>query len=600
MSAGNAEEVVVGLDDSLPEPLISADADEAIAAEPARTASRLAREYRILHQIVAGTHAGISVMDTDLRYLYINPRMARMNGLPAEAHLGRTLREVLPGVHRPDAVLHKVLADGKPRELVGTGHTQVDSPYERREWRVTYHRIEDERARIIGIAGIGLEITEPRQYLHGLERAHQRMALLDTAATSIGTTLDVESTCKEVADFVVPGLADAASVDLFDEDRPGHRLHSEPGVMRLRRMAFTAPPYLAKSLARLTDLEGFVEYDASSPLRTRLESGLPWVHNLRADPTLPGDDGGRYARRLAQYLAAGVHSALVVPLATESRQLGMLSMVRCAPAPAFTREDTAVAQELAARAARALERSLQFAREHTMALELQRALLSEPHLPNPNVETATRYLPATDGTLVGGDWFDILALPRNRNLLVIGDVMGHGVEAAVAMSNYRSMVRAMAAAELPLDEVLFHADRMVAESGFERVATCLLALGDPYTDTVTYANAGHLPPLRLSPAGDTELVPVPAGPPLGTGLGGYTTVTRPGLPGGTLIFYTDGLVERRDEDIDTSLHRLTRLHLRPQDTLDQILDAVLAQLTDGPARDDIALIAARPCRPRQS
>lgn len=171
--------------------------------------------------------------------------------------------------------------------------------------------------------------------------------------------------------------------------------------------------------------------------------------------------------------------------------------------------------------------------------------------------------------------------------------MGHGVEAAVAMSHYRSMLRALASSGMSLHEMLAAAERMVAGSGFERVATCLLALGDPATDTVSYANAGHLPPLRILPDGRVELVPRPAGPPLGTGMGVYETVTRPGVPGGVLLLYTDGLVERWAEDIDVSLHRLTELRLLPGGGLDEILDGILAHAATGSARDDIALLAAR-------
>ncbi|MFC7308123.1 SpoIIE family protein phosphatase [Streptomyces monticola] len=575
--------------------LFSEHAETLLAAAGAVATSPLGREYRVLRQIVEGAAAGVAVLDTQLRYLYVNPHMARMNGLPVEAHRGRVLTEILPGVHRADDVLRQVLADGRPRELVVHGSTRARSTYGRREWRATYHRLEDEHGTVVGLAGIGLEITEPRQYLHELERSHRRMALLDTAATRIGTTLDVDATCTELADFVVPGLADTASVELFLEDRPGTRRPVPPGVMRLRRAGFASQPRLAECLQELGEAGGLVEYDPDSPLRRCLEEGQPWVHDLTSDdPDLvAAHPGHRYARRLALYRAAGFHSALLVPLTSDSRTLGILAMVRCAPSPLFASEDVAVARELVTRAARALGRAVEFARERTMALELQRALLSEPPVPHPELDTASRYLPAHDSALVGGDWFDSLALPQGRNLLVIGDVMGHGVDAAVAMSHYRSMVRAMASAELPLSEVLRHADRMVAESGFDRVATCLLALGDPRTGTITYANAGHLPPWRLTPEGRSEIVPIPADPPLGTGLGDYHTLTRSGLPGGTLFLYTDGLIERRSDDIDTSLARLTRLRLNPRDDLETILDAVLDQLVAEPAEDDIAVLAAR-------
>ncbi|MFF4351216.1 SpoIIE family protein phosphatase [Streptomyces sp. NPDC001530] len=572
------------------QPLISSDVEAVLAAAGAVVAGLpLGRESRILRRIVEGAQAGVAVLDTELRYLYVNPRMAGANGLPVQAHLGRTLAEVLPGVRRAEEVLREVLRDGQPRRLVGTGSTQAPSAFAHREWRATYHRLEDDHGKVVGLVGIGLELTEPRQYLRELERAHQRMALLDTAAARIGTTLDVDATCGELADFVVPGLADAAGVELFLEDRPGGRQRTPPGVTRLRRAALSVVPQL-RARFREIDLAGvYLEYEAGSPVRERLDAGQSWLHDLAAGEVPPGP----HADRIARYRAAGVHSVLVSPIGTEDRLLGTLSMVRVGPSPAFTREDAVVAQQLAARAARALDRAFRYAREHAMALELQRALLTEPTVPHPNLETAFRYLPADDTTVVGGDWFDSLALSDDRNLLVIGDVMGHGVEAAVAMSHYRSMLRALADTGLRPHEMLQHADRMVADSGFDRVATCLLALGDPRVNTVSYANAGHLPPVRLTPQGHTEIVPLPVGPPLGTGFGSYETVTRPGVPGGTLLLYTDGLVERRDEDIDDSLRRLTRLRLSPRDSLEKIVDDVLAELMSGPAEDDVAVLAAR-------
>ncbi|WP_369244141.1 SpoIIE family protein phosphatase [Streptomyces sp. R41] len=572
------------------QPLISSDVEAVLAAAGGVVAGLpLGREYRALHRSVEGTKAGLAVLDTELRYLYVNPRMARVDGLSAEAHLGRTLADVLPGAARAGQVLREVLRDGRPRQLVGTGFAHAPSPHVRHEWRVTFHRLEDEHGKVVGLVGVGLEITEPLRYLPELERAHQRMALLDTAVTRIGNTLDIDATCGELADFVVPGLADAAGVELFQQDRPGGRRQTPPGVMRLRRAAFSAAPQVRAALREIGSAGVYVEYEAGSPIRQRLDAGRSWMHDLSA-----GDvPEGSYADRIARYRAAGVHSVLITPVGTEDRLLGTLSMVRVGPSPAFTREDAVVAQELAARAARALDRAFRYAREHAMALELQRALLTEPTVPHPNLETAFRYLPADDTTVVGGDWFDSLALSRDRNLLVIGDVMGHGVEAAVAMSHYRSMLRALADTGLRPHEMLHHADRMVADAGFERVATCLLALGDPRANTVSYSNAGHLPPVRITPQGHIEIVPLPVGPPLGTGFGVYETVTRPGVPGGTLLLYTDGLVERRDEDIDDSLRRLTRLRLSPRDSLEKIVDDVLAQLMSGPAEDDVAVLAAR-------
>ncbi|NNN34484.1 SpoIIE family protein phosphatase [Streptomyces sp. S3(2020)] len=576
----------MGSDFPVPRTLLSEDVETLLAGATAE----LGREYRVLREIVEGGAAAVAVLDTLLRYVYVNPHMARIVGVPAEEQLGRTLAEVIPGVERPEEVPRAVLRDGRPRDVLIAGDMGTGTSRRPREWHSTYHRLQNGRGEVVGLVAIGVEVTEPRRYLNELERAHGRMAMLHAATLRIGTTLDLETTCQELVDFVVRDLSDGASIELVVENEPvrSPRVPSA-GVMRMRRAAVSARPELAARLGGLAGPDDVNDHGPTSPMRRCLERGRPFVTSMptRVRPR------GPYAERLERYRAAGIHSTLVVPLRTDSRSVGVLAMVRAGSSPAFTAEDAVVAQELAGRASHAMERAQRYTREHTMALELQRALLSEPTQPHPDLETASRYLPADDSAVVGGDWYDSLALPHGRNLLVIGDVMGHGVEAAVAMSHYRSMLRALASSGLPLHEMLTAADRMVAGSGFDRVATCLLALGDPATDTVSYANAGHLPPLRILPDGRVELVPLPAGPPLGTGMGGYETVVRPGVPGGVLLLYTDGLVERRGEDIDVSLRRLTELRLQPGGGLDEILDGILAHAATGSARDDIALLAAR-------
>ncbi|MER6536572.1 SpoIIE family protein phosphatase [Streptomyces sp900105755] len=542
----------------------------------------------MLRGIVEDAAVGFAVLGTDLRYLYVNPHMARATGLPAEAYLGRTQREVLPRLRRPDQVLRDVIRDGRPREAVVTGRTWVDSPYQVREWRCVYHRLVDGTGRVVGVAAVGLEISEPQQYVYELERAHRRLALLDSAASRIGTGTDVAGTCRELAEFVVPELADAAGVELSPPDTvPARRTPT-------RLAAYATRPGLVTGLAALDARGELVGWPRGTGTRRNLAAGRIWRRNAitaaQWRSLIP-----RWAPAQA-CLAAQVHSVLLAPLVADGRVLGILLLARAGDSAPFSNEDATVARELAARAARALDRAVRFEREHTMALELQRALLTEPGQlrQHGGVETTGRYRPADDGSLIGGDWYDVLALPDGRTMLVIGDVMGHGVDAAVAMSHYRSTMRALALAGLSPGRILQHADRMVADSGFERVATCFLALGDADVATLTYASAGHLPPVWISPQGETQLVPVPVGPPLGSGLGRYEQRVTPER-GGVLLLYTDGLVERRGEDIDRGLARLTGLSLSPTDPLDKIVDTVLAHLAAG-SEDDIALLAARAVR----
>ncbi|WP_051794963.1 SpoIIE family protein phosphatase [Streptomyces sp. NRRL S-87] len=536
-----------------------------------------------------GTSAAVAVLDEHLRYLYVNAAMGRMGGVPAAAFLGRTMTEVLPDIHRPDEILRMVLADGQPRTLAVTGTTRAASPFRRRQWSAVYHRLED-KGRVLGLCGIGVEVSGLRQYMDDLEKAHQRLALLDTAATRVGTTLGVDQTCAELADFVTPSLADAAAVDVI-EDEPFGTPPPAPGMLRVRIAAVAGDPDILRRMERIGRIGDHVDVPRRSPLRHCFDTGRPWIGNLAPDEVLRKMTPKR--EHVAVLRAAGIHSGLVIPLPTRQHPVGALFLARAANSAPFTDDDLVVAQDLATRAAVAIDNARQYTLEHTMALELQRALLSEPGSPHPDIEVASRYLPAGRSALVGGDWFDSIALPRGRTLQVMGDVMGHGFTAAVAMSQYRSLLRSLALSSTSVEGLLGEADHRVAGIGLDRVATCLLALIDPRHGTCTISSAGHLPPALLSTEGRIELLPAPTGPPLGTELGSYEALTIPIPPGAVLLLYTDGLVEQRTLDIDASLQRLKNLHLTVDGPLEDILDTLLDHLLSGPAEDDVALLATR-------
>ncbi|MEU2285362.1 SpoIIE family protein phosphatase [Streptomyces sp. NPDC013178] len=546
-------------------------------------------ECGFLRRIVEGTAAPVIILDEYLRYLYVNPAWVHVTGVPATAFLGKKIGEVLPDIHSPDDILIEVLADGQPREVTLTGTTRIPSRVGRRLWRAVFHRLES-RGRTIGVCGICVEVSNLRQYLDDLENAHQRLALLDAAATRVGTTLDVEATCAELADFLAPSLADVAAVGIVEEEFLAGPPPA-PGMLRLRKMALSAPPELQWHLRGLGGPEPYLDLPRGATARRCIDSGRPWLSNMATDELLQKitliPDRAKIIR------AAGVHSVLMVPLPTAGRCVGVVILMRAGTSTPFTEDDVLTAQGVAARAASSIDSARRYSDEHTMALELQRALLSEPDSPHPSVEVATRYLPSGRSALVGGDWYDSIALPDCRTLLVMGDVMGHGFQAAVAMSQYRSVLRTVAAAGLPVDAMLREADRRAARIGLDRVATCLLVLVDPQAGTCTAASAGHLPPVVIRSGGGTEVLTLPAGPPMGTELGDYEMTTFAFEPGAVLLLYTDGLVEQRNTDIDEAVRALTNLNLSADGSLENLLDTVLDHLTNSLCEDDIALLAAR-------
>ncbi|MFE7353564.1 SpoIIE family protein phosphatase [Streptomyces sp. NPDC057543] len=535
--------------------------------------------------------AGVGVLDTGLRYVYVNPALERLNGVPAAQHLGRTVAEVIPGVDAREDLMRAVLTDGKPREITSSGYTAAEGSKVRRYWHGAFHRLEVD-GRIVGLAAIVLEVMASDQGRRELEQARRHMTMLETAAARIGTTLDMDTTCAELVDLVVPGLGDLATVEVFPPDVAAPVRPAPLGVLRLRRAALTAVARLHARLPGFGLTGEYVDYQEGAAVARCLATNQPVVENHTTEEQLRRSAPA--PERVAAYRALGMHSAVVVPVTVRGRPLGVLVLIRAGESPPFTDEDVVVARELASRAAVDLDHARRYGHEHTIALELQRSLLSEPRPPHPHIEVATRYLPADRSVMVGGDWFDVIPLRDGRHLKAMGDVMGHGVEAAVAMSHYRSLLRMFADDDLPPHRILEQLDRMVEKSGIDRAATCLLVVVDRFGGACEVASAGHLPPVFIDPGpvGARVCAEVPVGPPLGTGAGGYRTARLRFGPDTVLFLYTDGLVERRGEDIDVSVGRLRELTLPVSGSLEELLDEVLERFGPG-AEDDIAVLASR-------
>ncbi|MFE2763382.1 ATP-binding SpoIIE family protein phosphatase [Streptomyces halstedii] len=200
-------------------------------------------------------------------------------------------------------------------------------------------------------------------------------------------------------------------------------------------------------------------------------------------------------------------------------------------------------------------------RHRDTAVTLQRSLLPQDLEQPDDLRIAATYQPGGTDAAVGGDWYDVITLGAGRTALVIGDVMGRGVRAAAVMGQLRTAVRAYARLDLPPHEVLQLLDVLAAEIDASQIATCVYAVHDPNEGQLVYASAGHLPVLVRHEDGTVHRAEEPPGPPLGTGgTGGWTHTsgTIPLPPGSTAVLYTDGLVERRSEDIDEGVASLER------------------------------------------
>ncbi|MFD3548850.1 PP2C family protein-serine/threonine phosphatase [Streptomyces sp. NPDC058655] len=372
---------------------------------------------------------------------------------------------------------------------------------------------------------------------------------LEEALERIGTSDDERETCRELAAFLVPAFCDAAAVDLVG-----------PG--------------------------GDVERVAAAGAAELLESPEPAF-----PPVDRAAEGRRPLRTWAGRVAGRSAHAVALPLTGRGEVHGRLLVVRAGGE--FGGRGTATLRLAAGLAGIHIGHARRLAATERTALALQGALLAEPGRPHPNVEIASRYLPAGLRALVGGDWFETVRLHFGRTLLVMGDVMGHGLDAAVDMNAYRAILREIAATDLAPHRVLRRLDALSAADEARRPATCLLVRIDPARGKADFASAGHLPPAVFAGDGRGELLEVPVGPPLGTGVGGYEAYSRPITADQTLLLYTDGLVERRGEDIDTSLARLAALRAAPGATPAEVVDLVCAGLDARHAEDDVAVLAAR-------
>jgi signal transduction histidine kinase/DNA-binding response OmpR family regulator len=261
--------------------------------------------------------------------------------------------------------------------------------------------------------------------------------------------------------------------------------------------------------------------------------------------------------------------------------------------------EPAVLTQLARLIGLRLENARLYEAEHRIASTLQHSLLPQSLPRVPGAVVASRYLPGSNEAEVGGDWYDVIAAPGDRLFLVIGDVVGKGVQAAAVMGQLRNALRAYILEGFDCGEALTRLNRLVDNLGRRQFATVLCARFEPATGRLHYSSAGHPPPVLVRPGSPGEfLYSTALGPPIGA-LADASYPTRvTGLPpGGRLLLYTDGLVEDRRAGIDDGLGMLVADAARPADHVEDLLDALLAKASGHTRRDDIALLALQATEP---
>jgi hypothetical protein len=418
-------------------------------------------------------------------------------------------------------------------------------------------------------------------------------ALLSEAAARIGSTLDVNRTADEAVAVAVPAFADGAVIYLAE---------------RLLADEFGGPVAGASAVARrvAVRLAGRPDHGPAGPLPVgevlAFGPGTPHAQVMSGTAALRFDQlDAETAERIGRHpagraAAARFTSYLAVPLLARGVVLGCVTFARAAGRPPFGPDDTELASGLADRAASCLDNARRYGQERRTALALQRGLLpARPQVP-PGLQVAHWYRPV-GANMVGGDWYDIVPVSGGRAVLIVGDVMGHGPEAAAVMVQLRTAAHTLADLELPPAAVLRRLDRLAAGLPGAPFATCVYAVLDPAESCCLIAEAGHLPPLLTRADGRTDVLDLPPGLPLGLGGEAFqpTQISLP--PGATLALYTDGLVESRTRPLGDGMDALADAlsgalaPARPA-ALDAACTAVTAQLMQL-GEDDITLVLAQ-------
>ncbi|QFR02041.1 SpoIIE family protein phosphatase [Streptomyces phaeolivaceus] len=546
----------------------------------------------------------IALFDEDGLAVSVNSAMEGVMGRSQRDLLGRRVgvsvdgRRRLPGFEGLDDAVQRVLRTGEPMPY----EAWLRAPGEAREhaWLVSLSPLKDAGGEVRGMCLAAIDSTE--QFL-----ARRRLSMLNESGNRIGSTLDTTRTAEELAEVCTDHLADFVIVDLLDSVLAGEEATPSPGT----------DPLVFRRTAQRSVLEGCPEavipvgsrhtYVDGSPPGRALTTGRALLYEVDDVTAQLWAAGSQERARSIE--VHGIHSMMAVPLRARGITLGLSILSRHRTAEPFGEDDLLLAEELAARAAVCVDNARRYTRERAIALELQRSLLPHRAPRQAAVEVASRYQPASTRAGIGGDWFDVIPLSGARVGLVVGDVVGHGVQASATMGRLRTAVRTLADVDLAPDELLTQLDDIVlrldsertadeaedtdAESPGEIGATCLYAVYDPVSRRCSMARAGHPPPALIAPDGRAAFLDLPIGPPLGVGGLPFETAEFDVPEGSVFAFYTDGLVLAPDRDLDDGLARLRQALCGTGRPLEETCDGVMgALLADRPV-DDVALLLAR-------
>ena len=536
-------------------------------------------EARVSDVLEAMSAAFFSV-DRQWRFEYVNAEAERLLRRSRSELVGADLWTEFPDAVGSDfeRSYRAVMDEGRPATFEAYYPAPLDAWYEVRAWPLPD-----------GMSVYFLDVSRRRAAQERADRAAARLELLVEVSAALAETLEPRAAVARLARLVVPALADWCLVSLVDDDgsvRDVGWWHADPALRpvleryaQLRQAALSDRSFVAAALR--TGRPAHIDAEAARRVREVLDD--------------------EEARQLLDVLAPD--TGAVLPLRGRGRTLGLLSVFRGRGGPPVGDDDLATAEEVAARAGLALDNARLYDQQKRLSEDLQRGLLTDPPEPD-HAQVVVRYAPAAEAAQVGGDWYDAFLQPSGDTVLVIGDVVGHDSAAAAAMGQLRGLLRGIAfhSGSGPA-AVLAGLDAAMEGLQVETTATAAVVRLEQTPDErsrgvsrVRWSSAGHPPPMVIGPDGSVLVLSgVQADLLLGIDPGtrrveSVLTVDR----GTTVLLYTDGLVERRDQSLEAGLALLrdALAELAPL-PLEELCDALLARLLPARAEDDVALVAVR-------
>jgi PAS domain S-box-containing protein len=506
--------------------------------------------------------------------IYSNKRWLEYTGLTEEQNEGFGWERVVhpDDLKRLESQRARTLRTGEPYENE-CRYRGKDGKY--RWFLFRSIPVRDEGGTITSWLGTATDIDKQK-------RAEAQQAFFALASDMLGSTLDIATTLRRIARLAVASLGTWCQIDLPDSH----------GRLRVAVVAHEDPEK-ENVLARLVDEHPYHEEAPHGPpavVRSVKPQLLQRVDEHVVAQVIPDP------RHREIYGTVGYASGIMVPLRIGDRVLGSLGIASDDPTRLYTESDVTAALELGRRGAIALENAQSFQREHRVASTLQRALLPASLPENDDVAFSSAYAAAASaqGEAVGGDWYDAFPLEGGRIAVSVGDVAGHGVDAAVTMGVVRQAIRAAALEHHAPKEVLARANRVVTLDQRHSMITAFFGIYNPQTREFTYSVAGHPRPLLVNENGEISAFDC-AGPPLGEAfdevLLEQCCARVP--PASAIVFFTDGLIEYA-RDVLNAEERLRAVmrelaFLNQENPAQAIIDAVL----DGPQSDDIAVLVMR-------